>query len=137
MLGVILAAGMVEAPVTDQAGRRFAFTCSAVRVVDGDTLRCGPIRVRLAHIDAPELAGHCIRGRQCTPGDPIASAANLQRLVGAKPPACQAIDRDRYGRTIAFCAVGRVDLSCAQVAGGFAVQRYGTLNCSGNRRRIK
>lgn len=105
------------------------FICANPRVVDGDTLRCGPIRVRLAHVDAPELPGHCNPGRHCTAGDPFASMANLQRLVGSSPLECRSIDRDRYGREVAFCSVRGRDLSCAQVAGGFAVERYGALSC--------
>ena len=105
------------------------FACANPRVVDGDTLRCGPVRVRLAHIDAPELPGHCNPGRQCTPGNPFASMANLQRLVGSSPLECRSIDRDRYGREVAYCSVRGRDLSCAQVKGGFAVERYGTLSC--------
>lgn len=105
------------------------FTCSAPRVIDGDTLRCGPVRVRLAHIDAPELPGHCNPGRRCTPGDPFASTANLRRLVGSSPLQCRSTDRDRYGREVAFCEARGVDLSCAQVKAGFAVERYGSLQC--------
>lgn len=107
----------------------FRFTCASPRVVDGDTLRCGPVRVRLAHIDAPELPGHCNPGRECTPGDPFASMANLQRLVGSSALECRSIDRDRYGLEVAFCSARGRDLSCAQVRGGFAIERYGALSC--------
>lgn len=110
-------------------GRTYEFTCATPRVVDGDTLRCGPVRVRLAHIDAPELPGHCNPGRRCTEGDPFASTTNLQRLLRVGPVQCRAIDRDRYGRIVAFCSVRGGDLSCAQVMGGFAVERYGRLRC--------
>ncbi len=57
-----------------------SFICASPIAIDGDTLRCaaGP-RVRLAGIDAPEIPGHCRRGRKCTPGDP---AASTQRVVG-------------------------------------------------------
>lgn len=106
-----------------------SFACPSPRVVDGDTLRCGSVRVRLAHIDAPELPGHCNPGRTCTPGDPYASTANLTRLIGSSPVECRSIDRDRYGREVAYCSARGRDLSCAQVAGGFAVERYGRLTC--------
>ncbi|WP_174842753.1 thermonuclease family protein [Sphingomonas sp. ID1715] len=118
----------------DAAGPSYQFTCAKPRIVDGDTLRCGPVRVRLAHIDAPELPGHCNPGRQCAPGDPFASLANLQRLVGSSPLECGSIDRDRYGREVAFCSEHGRDLSCAQVSGGFAVKRYGALSCWEQRR---
>lgn len=110
------------------------FDCSGATVTDGDTLRCGDRRVRLAGIDAPELPGHCRRGRQCVEGDPYASASNLEQLISSNPLSCIAIDTDAYGRTVAFCASGSVDLSCAQLASGNAIQRYSSISCEGSRR---
>lgn len=106
-----------------------AFTCDEPKVTDGDTLRCGAIRVRLASIDAPEMPGHCRRGRVCVKGDPYASKAALERLVASGKVTCRQTDTDHYGRVVALCrAVGR-DLSCSQVEAGQAVIRYGELRC--------
>jgi len=105
------------------------FACTAAQVVDGDTLRCGERRVRLYGIDAPELPGHCRPGRNCTPGDPYASTANLRALVGSGSLQCEAKDTDAYGRTVARCTSRGQDLSCGQVKGGFAVRRYGWIWC--------
>lgn len=106
-----------------------ALRCNRVRVVDGDTLRCGETRIRLASIDAPELPGHCRPGRQCTPGDPYASTGNLERLVAKQSVTCRPVEMDRYGRTVAYCAAGGRDLSCAQIAAAAAVVRYGDPMC--------
>jgi endonuclease YncB( thermonuclease family) len=103
--------------------------CTSPAVLDGDTLRCPSGRIRLASIDAPELPGHCRPGRDCTPGDPYASTENLRKLIAGNEVACMQTDTDRYGRAVARCTVGGVDLSCAQVEGGFAVRRYGLLMC--------
>ena len=108
---------------------REVLTCTKVRVVDGDTLRCGETRIRLASIDAPELPGHCRPGRQCTPGDPYASTENLERLVTAQPVTCRPVDMDRYGRTVAYCEAAGHDLSCAQIAAAAAAVRYGDPMC--------
>jgi endonuclease YncB( thermonuclease family) len=105
------------------------FMCEQPRIVDGDTIRCGDRRVRLASIDAPEMPGHCRRGRACVDGDPFASKASLERLMAAGPTRCRQTDTDHYGRVIAFCDVAGRDLSCAQVENGFAITRYGALNC--------
>lgn len=106
------------------------FACTAPRVLDGDTMDCGGTRVRLEGIDAPELPGHCNPGRQCTPGDPYASTENLRRLTSSLELQCRKTDTDSYGRTVARCkAAGGVDLSCAQVAGGYAVKRYAPILC--------
>lgn len=104
-------------------------SCPSVAVTDGDTFRCGTVRVRMYGIDAPELDGHCRPGRQCVEGDPVASTRNLERLIAGRTVACQSIEQDRYGRTVGRCFAGELDLSCEQVAGGFAVRRYGNLRC--------
>ncbi|MDD3798293.1 MAG: thermonuclease family protein [Novosphingobium sp.] len=85
--------------------------------------------MRLQGIDAPELPGHCRPGRNCTPGDPYASTANLSRLVNGKTLECRKTDVDHYGRTVARCKAGDVDVSCAQIAGGYAVRRYAMILC--------
>lgn len=116
-------------PRTDSSEGTSTITCSTVVVTDGDTFRCNGTRIRLAHIDAPELPGHCRPGRSCTPGDPFASKAYLRSLT-SHPVTCRAIDTDKYGRTVAFCKSNGKDLSCAMVQSKHAVQRYGALDCS-------
>ena len=77
------------------------FICTAPVAVDGDTLRCdGMGRVRLANIDAPELSGHCARGRRCTPGNGYAAMSVLRKLLRGRVVLCQPITRDRYGRIV-------------------------------------
>lgn len=105
------------------------FACAMPLVVDGDTIRCGSIRVRLAGIDAPELPGHCRPGRQCAPGDPYESTENLARLVAWGAVTCRKIDTDHYGRMVAICSTGEVNLSCQQLRDGQAIRRYGDISC--------
>jgi endonuclease YncB( thermonuclease family) len=116
---------------TDQPsnGDGSTFVCENARIVDGDTIHCGEDRVRLASIDAPEMPGHCRRGRACVDGDPFASKANLERLMADGPIRCRQTDTDHYGRIVAFCETGGRDFSCAQVEGHFAIERYGSLSC--------
>lgn len=106
-----------------------AFGCVMPRIIDGDTFDCAGTRVRLQGIDAPESEGHCRPGRDCAPGDPSASTANLRRLVGWNKVICHQTDTDVYGRTVARCSAGEVDLSCAQAKGGYAILRYAPINC--------
>lgn len=96
-----------------------ALTCLLI-AIDGDTLRCGKERIRLLGIDAPEMPGHCRRGRKCVEGDPYASKAALAAMLKGKA-AIERRGRDRYGRTLARVRVNGVDLSEAQVAAGMAI----------------
>jgi micrococcal nuclease len=104
-----------------------SLVCAAV---DGDTLRCAPTplfpkgeRIRLLGIDAPEMRGHCRKGRRCAPGDPHASAASLASALRNGAATIERIGSDRYGRTLAMVRVGGQDLSCWQLSRGKAIYR--------------
>lgn len=84
-------------------------------------MRCGAERLRLLGVDAPEMS-RCARA-QCVAGNPIASGDNLRRLIAGKPMRVERVGRDRYGRILALIWSGRVNQSCAQIAGGFAAYR--------------
>jgi len=101
---------------------------TACTVTDGDTIRCGDERIRLLAIDAPELPGHCARGRNCIEGDPFASSTSLQEAVRGKKLTVERAGTDRYGRTIAVIFADGVNLSCHQLETGHAVyqRRYDT-----------
>ncbi len=105
------------------------FVCTPLSVTDGDTLRCGEERIRLVGIDAPEMPGHCRKGRECVAGDPLASKAMLEALTGTGDTACVRTGTDRYGRTLASCSNQGINLSCELVARGGAVIRYGGFPC--------
>lgn len=94
---------------------------TACGITDGDTIRCGDERIRLLGIDAPEKAGRCWKGRQCAPGDPVASSESLRRAVDKGPLSIIRLGEDRYGRTLALVRAEGVDLSCHQLATGNAV----------------
>lgn len=94
--------------------------CSAT---DGDTIRCGAEKIRLLGIDSPEMPGHCRQGRECAPGDPFAARANMAALVEGKALTIRRAGFDRYGRTLAIVIASGTDVSCAQLAGGFAVYK--------------
>ena len=95
-------------------------TCTAI---DGDTLKCSEIgRVRLLGIVAPEMPGHCRKGRVCARGDPNASKKALEKLV-ARGVTISPVTRDRYGRTVAQVYAGDKNLACEQLRRGMAVYK--------------
>jgi endonuclease YncB( thermonuclease family) len=93
-----------------------------VSVVDGDTLDIHDERIRLWGIDAPESTQLC-RGRDRRPYRCGALSANtLDAFTRAKTVRCTPVDDDRYGRIVARCAVGKVDLGQMLVSRGLAVE---------------
>jgi micrococcal nuclease len=92
-----------------------AFACTSPQVTDGDTIKCSSQRIRLLGIDAPEMPGHCRRGRKCVKGDPFASKRSLARGLAQGRVRVQPVSTDRYGRTIAVVRAGGVNMSCWQL----------------------
>ena len=95
------------------------------RVIDGDTLDVGSIRVRLHGIDAFE------RDQTCDgPRGPWACGAAATRALKARAEGrgliCQVFDTDRYGRQVSRCERDGVDVAEGLVAEGLALayRRY-------------
>lgn len=129
LLAGLLVAGAWAVFELDQEGRDAgAVRCTSLRVVDGDTLDCAGRRIRLIGIDTPEMPGHCRPGRDCMPGNPFTAKAYLQSLA-VSGVSCRIAGEDAYGRALARCRSDAGDLSCAMIASGHAVRRYGALAC--------
>lgn len=93
--------------------------------IDGDSLRVGDTEVRLFGIDAPESAQTCLRnGRSWACGSE--AGYQLSKLVDGKSVLCNAVGGDTFGRTLARCRVGQLDVNRTMVAMGFALayRRY-------------
>lgn len=88
---------------------------TAWRVIDGDTLDLGGERIRLFAIDAPE------RGQGCGPlACGKAATEALADILSAGPVRCTRVNTDRYGRTVARCRAGRLDVNREMVRRGMA-----------------
>lgn len=109
------------------------FACLDPTHHDGDAIRCDGMgkAMRLHGIDAPEMPGACRTGRACTPGDPYASRDYLASLTRGRDVRCEIVDVDHYGRRVVDCTADGANLGCAMIAGGHAVERYGSPDCSG------
>lgn len=113
VLGVIYALGPAELPDAPAEVR------GVPRIVDGDTLALEGFRVRIAGIDAPELAQSCGRAGE-TWACGVAARDHLHEIAG-EAITCQPVDRDRWGRIVAVCRAGAVDLGARMVGAGWAV----------------
>lgn len=109
-----------------------AFLCAHALAIDGDTIACAdrPEHVRLARIDAPELPGHCAPGRHCAPGDPEAARDALSALLARGSLWCTPVSAsprggtpwDRWGRIVARCTIGDLDVGAEQLRTGHAIR---------------
>ena len=87
-----------------------------VTVIDGDTIKVDGTTYRLWGVDAPEYRQFC--------DDGFAAGGLafdvLRELVRGKKVECEPKSKDRYGRTIAVCRVGGLDLASMMVRAGWA-----------------
>jgi endonuclease YncB( thermonuclease family) len=92
-----------------------------VSVIDGDSIRDGPRRIRLYGIDAPELRQQCRdgAGRAYRCGD--AARAALETLIGGQEIGCHIFDTDKYGRDVGRCQAGSLQINREMVRQGWAV----------------
>jgi len=90
------------------------------RNIDGDSLHVGTHEVRLFGIDAPEYHQTCKRGGQSWACGAEA-ASRLAGLVNGKAVSCEPVDTDEYGRSVARCRVGNLDLNRTMVGWGYAI----------------
>jgi endonuclease YncB( thermonuclease family) len=88
---------------------------------DGDTLRIEDQPIRLFGIDSPE------RHQSCSNSDGQAYACGqvatraLADFIAGRQVDCEVRDVDRYGRSVAACMVGDVDLGGWMVKNGWTV----------------
>jgi len=94
---------------------------AGTRIIDGDTIELDGVTYRLNGIDAPEQGQRCGNWR-CG----VAATEKLAALVAGKAVRCDASGTDGYGRTIATCFAGNVDLGKAMIEAGvaWAFHRY-------------
>ena len=87
------------------------------RVIDGDTLDVGGVRISLHGIDASENGQSCrAGGKRWSCGRVTARAIAVR--IGGRSVACQERDRDRYGRVVAMCSTSGMVLNAWMVADG-------------------
>ena len=103
--------------------------CLAVVVHDGDTIRCNGEKVRIANIDAPELAGSArCNGRHAGGRNPpwcdyplgLRSRDALIRYLAGGQVRIWRSGTDRYGRTLARVTVNGRDAGAYLVSQGLA-----------------
>lgn len=98
------------------------------RIVDGDSLVVNGIMIRSEGYDSPEWDQVCHRGEpprayRCG----LAAKDALRSLIAGRAVECEPVPqadggtKDRYGRTLARCSVGGVDIGAWMVEHGHAL----------------
>ncbi len=113
------------------------WTGRVVWIVDGDTIhvrrRQEVVKIRLNGLDAPEL--HEYGGGR--------AKDFMFRLVRGQTLECYPVELDNYGRTVAICYLGGLDIAAEAVKAGVALDcriysggRYASLEAPGAARRL-
>ncbi|NEX91157.1 thermonuclease family protein [Caulobacter sp. 17J65-9] len=90
-------------------------------VIDGDTLEIHGQRIRIWGADAVESRQNCVSRDAQSWACGRRAAAALSDWIGQRTVTCNVIDRDRYGRAVARCAVGGADVGAWLVRNGWAL----------------
>ena len=73
-------------------------------VVDGDSLKSGELRIRLAGIDAPETEQTCLKdGRAVSCG--VFARQHLAKLLAQQDIICSNEGNDKHGRQLSICKI--------------------------------
>ena len=115
----LVAAGSLVAFVSGYTPRGETIS-GAVRIVDGDSLHVGTTEDRLFGVDAFEGRQLCVRdGNPWRCGE--AAANELRTLTTVSAITCDKRDTDSYGRTVAVCTNGSVDIGAELARAGLAL----------------
>ena len=91
------------------------------RIVDGDTVQIGTVKIRLQGVDAPETDQLCLDrdGKRWSCG--IEARDRLVHRASGKVWTCRTSSIDRYGRALATCEVEGSDINRWLVREGWAM----------------
>ena len=126
LLALPLLATQVSQPVAARVGDSLPSpsprpgVAGGARVIDGDTLAIGSVRVRLEGIDAPEQEQTCGNAwfGNWTCGK--AATEHLELLVRDRAIRCDSVGTDAYGRMLGVCFADGLDINADMVRNGLA-----------------
>ena len=97
-------------------------------VINGDTIEIRDQRIRLHGIDAPESSQWCTDEAGATIRCGQQAALALDSLLNGSTVRCEVVDTDRYGRAVATCYVGEININAWLVRQGWALayRKYST-----------
>jgi endonuclease YncB( thermonuclease family) len=91
------------------------------RIIDGDTIQFGEVRLQIEGIDAPQTDQQCFDKAGARWKCGVAAREQLKARSGGKSWACEVTRKNAYGRLLARCRVGGEDVARQMVRDGWAV----------------
>jgi endonuclease YncB( thermonuclease family) len=91
------------------------------RIVDGDTVQIGELKIRLLGIDAPETDQICLDKNEQRWACGITARDELINRFGGRSWDCRIAGKDRYGRSLGNCEVEGEDVEKWMVTNGWAL----------------
>jgi endonuclease YncB( thermonuclease family) len=91
------------------------------RIVDGDTVEIGHIKIRFAGIDAPETDQICLDSKGDRWACGVTARDGLIKCSGGRSWDCELIGTDKYGRSLGKCFIEGEDVSAWIVHSGWAL----------------
>ena len=98
------------------------FSNGAVRVIDGDSIVLGKLKIRMQGIDAPELKQECLDKKSKLEYKCGELSKNyLIKLIAGQSVQCSNEGEDKYNRQLSYCYIGKLNLNREMVRTGNAV----------------
>lgn len=127
MIALFLASLLLAVPSISTAQGRIQ---GYPRVIDGDTIAFGKVKIRIEGIDAPEITQRCRRADDSVYRCGQLATSMLRARIGLGKVSCEIMGKGKYGRYIGIChAQDGVDLNAWMVRTGWAVgyRKYSNL----------
>lgn len=120
MMHFAIVAFSLAAAIEGAQARTSEFT-GAPKIVDGDTIQFGDVKLHLEGIDAPQTDQSCLDKTGARWKCGVAARDQLRSLAGSKSWACKIDRKDLFGRQLARCQVGGEDIARDMVESGWAL----------------
>lgn len=91
------------------------------KIIDGDTVQLGAVKLHLEGIDAPQIDQLCLDQAGARWKCGVAARQYLKAWAGRKSWTCSTVRKDRYGRLLASCRLGDDDIARQMVKNGWAL----------------
>ncbi len=133
LIGLLVACGMATIQIAN-AQNTSTLSGIVTHIRDGDTIKVGPVPIRLEGVSAPEIREHL--GRE--------SKKFMSNLVYGKQVTCNLIGPKTYDRFVGVCFLNGEDIGALLIKNGLAREckrysrgRYRNLDTTSARSSIK